>query len=172
MQTNLDKRRNKILAFITNTQAPVSGSELSSMFGVSRQIIVSDISALKALGHDIISTNRGYILHKPQSIRVVKVFHTDEEIGDELLSIAELGATVVDVFVWHKIYGKIEAALNISSKRDVNEYLKSLKSGRSGPLKKVTSDYHYHTLRADNEKILDDVEKMLDKKGYLVKEED
>ncbi len=172
MQMKLVERRSKIINFITNTKAPVSGNELSAMFGVSRQIIVSDISAIKAMGHDIISTNRGYILHKPQSTRVVKVVHTDEEIGDELLSVAELGATVVDVFVWHKIYGKIEAALNISSKRDVNEYLITLKNGRSSPLKKVTSDYHYHTLRADSEAILDKVEKMLDKKGYLVKDED
>ena len=167
----VDERRTKILDFITNTYAPVSGNELSAMFGVSRQIIVSDISSLKNSGHNIISTSRGYILHKPQATRVVKVIHTDDEIGDELSSIVEMGVTVVDVFVWHKMYGKIEGSLNMSSQRDVNEYLEGLKNGRSTPLKKVTCDYHYHTLRADNEAMLNSVEEMLNKKGYLVKED-
>ena len=171
MAMNSSERREQILNFITNTFAPVSGNELAAKFNVSRQVIVSDISALRETENDIISTNRGYVLNNPQCTRVVKVLHSDEEIADELQSIVDLGATVVDVFVWHKIYGKIEAPLNISTKRDVSEFIQSLATGRSSPLKKVTSNYHYHTIRAKNNASLDAVEEMLKKKGYLVAED-
>lgn len=165
---NTSQRRLEILEYISKSPVPVSGNALSEKFSVSRQIIVSDMAQLKAEGNDIIATSRGYVLHKPQVQRTLKVVHSDDEIEDELSSIVELGADVLNVFVWHKIYGKIEAPLNITSKRDVAEYMESLKNGRSSPLKKVTSEYHYHTLKAENEEILNNVERMLDKKGYLV----
>ena len=97
--------------------------------------------------------------------------HTDGEIVDELTSIVERGAKIVNVFVWHKIYGKIEAPLNVATIMDVKEYMQGLRTGRSGPLKRETSEYHYHTLEAENDAILDSVENMLLDKGYLVSEE-
>lgn len=36
-------------------------------------------------------------------------------------------------------------------------------------LKNVTSGYHYHTVVADDEKTLDEIEAMLRKKGYFAK---
>ena len=167
---NTSERREEILCYIKKASDAVSGAVLSKEFGVSRQIIVSDIAYLKSCGNDIIPTNRGYIFNNVKAERVVKVVHEDNEIEDELSSIVECGAQVANVFVWHKIYGKIEAPLNITSQRDVQEYMQSLKNGRSGPLKKVTSDYHYHTIEAENDDILDSVESMLKEKGYLVEE--
>ena len=43
-------------------------------------------------------------------------------------------------------------------------------SGKSTLLKNVTSDYHYHTVTAEEERILDDVEAELAKRGYLVEQ--
>ena len=163
-------RHELILSYIKKSPNAISGSVLSKKFGVSRQIIVSDIAYLKSCGNDIIPTNRGYIFNNAMVQRVVKVVHADDEIEDELASIVKMGARIVNVFVWHKIYGRIEAPLNISTERDVMEYMDSLKTGRSGPLKRVTSEYHYHTLEADNEEILDQTEKMLKDRGYLVYE--
>ena len=60
--------------------------------------------------------------------------------------------------------------LKIQTALDVADYMESLKSGRSRPLKNVTYEYHYHTIEADTEEILDRVEQALDKKGYLVRE--
>lgn len=54
---------------------------------------------------------------------------------------------------------------------DVAEYTESLKNGRSRPLKKVTYEYHYHTIEADSEETLDNVERALAEKGFVVKEE-
>ena len=42
--------------------------------------------------------------------------------------------------------------------------------GKSTLLKNVTSDYHYHTVTAEEERILDDVEAELAKRGYLVEQ--
>ena len=168
---NGDERRTKILNLISDSREPLSGSVLAGKMSVSRQIIVQDISKLKEQGNDIIATSRGYILSKVKaSERILKLVHSDEEIEDELSTIVECGGRIKDVFVWHKIYGKIEAPLEIATAMDINEYIESLKNGRSRPLKKVTYEYHYHTIEADNEKILDDVEKALDDKGYLVRE--
>lgn len=169
----MSERSDAILKRISMSADPVSGSTLASEFGVSRQIIVKDIAALKAAGNDIISTTKGYIIHTaPRPERVFKVVHRDDEIQKELLTITDAGGEVVNVFVWHKIYGKIEAELDIKNSSDVREYILSLKNGRSGPLKNVTSGYHYHTVRAETEEILDKVRTALDNIGFLVKDEE
>lgn len=164
---NAAERRDSILEEIAASPKPVSGAALAKRFGVSRQIIVSDIAALKQ-EHNIISTHTGYMLPGMPS-RVLKVVHTDEEIEDELTTIVKNGGRVKDVFVWHRIYGRIEGALSISTLADVEEYLEALRTGRSHPLKRVTCEYHYHTIEARTEAILDQVEAALAEKGYLVK---
>ena len=75
-----------------------------------------------------------------------------------------------NVFVWHRIYGRIEGDLNISTAADVTEYMKSLKNGRSSPLKNVTSGYHYHTVYADSEAVWDKIELVLKDMGFLCDE--
>lgn len=167
------ERAEAILERISQSSSPVSGGMLSQEFGVSRQIIVKDIAALKAQGNDIIATTKGYILHRiPMPERVFKVVHRDDEIQQELQTIVDAGGIVKDVFVWHKIYGKIEAELDIRTRRDVTEYINTLQNGRSSPLKNVTNEYHYHTIAAENDTVLDKVRGELDRIGFLVKDEE
>ena len=47
---------------------------------------------------------------------------------------------------------------------------RDLKSGKSSPLKNITSGYHYHTVEADSEETLDMIGEMLEEKGFLVEE--
>ena len=54
-----DERRKEIANYLMSEQKPVSGGVLSDKFGVSRQIIVQDISVLKAAGFEILSTHSG-----------------------------------------------------------------------------------------------------------------
>lgn len=164
-----EERRKKILDMIRESGNPIPARALAEAFSVSRQVIVQDVALLRAAGDDIISTSRGYILqHKPsRSRRVFKVHHTDEQTADELNSIVDLGGTVIDVFVWHKLYGKIEGELGIDSRRAVDAFIDDLNSGRSQLLKNVTSSYHYHTVEAGDEETLDLIEQMLHQKGYL-----
>lgn len=167
-------RREKIINMIAKNSSPVSGSKLAADFGVSRQVIVQDIALLRTAGYDIISTNRGYILNEKVSAhsRVYKVSHTDAQTEDELCTIVDLGGTVVDVFVSHRVYGLIKVNLNIRSRRNVADFINDLKSGKSTPLKNITSDYHYHTVSADSERTLDIIYDALASKGYLVKIDD
>ena len=38
----------------------------------------------------------------------------------------------------------------------------------STPLKRITSDYHYHTVSADSEAVLDGIEESLRVRGFLI----
>ena len=165
------ERRKEIIMFLMSEKEPVSGSILSEKFGVSRQIIVQDISVLKAAGFDILSTHYGYIVQDtPFNERVVKVYHTTDQTEDELNCIVDLGGTIVDVFVWHKVYGKISADLNIFSRLHIKQFIEGVRSGKSSELMNITSGYHYHTIRAESADILDKILKALDDKKYIVPE--
>ena len=157
-------RRQEILKNIKESDRPVSGSKLAKDYDVSRQVIVQDIALLRASGYDIISTNRGYVLEgQTCAERVFKVRHTDEQLETELCTIVDLGGQVKNVMVNHKVYGHIEAELGIISRRKVKEFLADIESGKSTPLKNITSDYHYHTVTADSEETLDLIEEELRK---------
>lgn len=162
------ERRKAIVNLLSASKTPISGGELSKQFNVSRQIIVQDITVLKGLGYEIFSTHHGYVLQKsPLVERVFKLKHTTEQTEDELNSIVDLGGTVVDVFVWHKVYGKISATLNIFSRLHVKQFLEGVRTGKSTELMNITGGYHYHTVRADSEEILDKIGKMLQQKNYI-----
>lgn len=164
-----ETRRQEILGYIKNSSGPVSGTELAGKFLVSRQVIVQDIALLRMANKEIVATNRGYLVNTPVAkCRTFPVYHEYDEIMDELYTIVDLGGSVVDVFVEHKVYGQIGAELKIHSRRDVEEFIKEIHTGKSSPLMNVTSGYHYHTVEADSEKALDLVEKALKEKHYLV----
>ena len=166
-----EERRKKIIEILNNSDKAITGSALAGSFDVSRQVIVQDIAILKAENYQIISTNRGYKLFENKRIsRVLKVSHNDEDIERELNAAVDLGAVVVNVFVWHKAYGKIEANLNIKSRKDVQELIKRIESGVSRPLKRITDDYHYHLVEADSEEILKEVEEAWKNLGIIVEE--
>ena len=56
------ERRSQILEALSASEVAVSGSSLAQAVGVSRQVVVQDIALLRANGHDIIATNKGYVL--------------------------------------------------------------------------------------------------------------
>lgn len=162
------ERRERIINKIKCNETPISGKTLAQEFEVSRQVIVQDIALIRASGYDVLSTNRGYILNKPQSVsRVFKVYHTDEQVEDELCSIVDLGGNVVNVMINHRVYGHMEAKLGINSRRKVARFVEDIQSGKSSPLKNITSGYHYHKIEADNEETLNLIEEMLKNKGFL-----
>lgn len=169
MRSAGETRRNKILEILVNSKEPVSGGFLAENLGVSRQVIVNDIALLRKSHPDLIATNSGYVMISASTnCRIFKVNHTDEQIEDELNLIVDHGGIVKDIYVEHKVYGTISAPLNIKSRRDVANFLADLKSGVSTPLKNVTNGYHYHTIEAASESLLDEIEVALTQKKYLV----
>lgn len=164
-------RRKAIVNLLLSSKEAISGSKLSEEFGVSRQIIVKDITALKGSGYDILSTHYGYIIQQsPLKERVFKVYHTTEQTEDELNLMVDLGGTVVDVFVWHKVYGKVAAPLNIFSPLHVKRFIEGVRTGKSTELMNITGGYHYHTVRADSDDALDEIAAALKERGYIAPE--
>jgi len=170
---NGQSRRQKIMEKLKQAKGPVSGTELAKELGVSRQVIVQDMALIRANGVDVFSTHKGYVIPQASVVsRVFKVFHTEEQVEEELNLYVDLGGKVEDVFVYHKIHGVIKVPMNIKSRMDVKNYLKEIASGKSTQLMKLTSNYHYHTIIAENESILDMIQEELLKKGFLAKLQD
>ena len=166
------ERREHIVERLHGAAKPVSGTALARAVGVSRQAIVQDIALLRADGHDIVATNRGYVLREGAGepavpTRLVKVHHTVDQLEDELITVVDLGGAVLNVMVNHRAYGQITANLDIRSRRDIASYLEAIRSGKSTPLMTVTSGYHFHRIAAESEAALDDIEAALTAKGYL-----
>lgn len=171
MKTSPTERRAEIAHLLKTRAKPITGGELSKKFEVSRQIIVGDINALKSEGYEIVSTHEGYTVDRaPHKERVFKLYHTSAETEDELSLIIERGGVVVNVFVWHKVYGRIEAPLNISTVDGVKQFIEGVRSGKSTELMTVTGGYHYHTVHAESEDVLDKIEAALNEKGYIAPE--
>ena len=173
MAQNGHERREQIIEVLKNSTEPVAGTELAKQLHVSRQIIVQDMALIRANGFEIISTNRGYIIHTPRQVsRVFKVIHTDEQTEEELNLFVDLGAKVENVFVFHKVYNVIKANMNIKSRRDVSKYMEGITSGKSTNLMNLTSNYHYHTIVAEDEQTLDMIQEELQRRGFLAKLQD
>ncbi len=164
-----EKRREEILSLIGNTDNPIAANALSAKFAVSRQVIVQDIAILRANGYDVISTNKGYLLNSNvRASRVYKCRHTFDEIVEEGMIIIEAGGKIDDIFVNHRVYGRISARLDLQNRTHVEELYRSLVSGASKPLMSVTDGYHYHTVTAESEEVLDEIEKRLRLRGFLI----
>ena len=77
-----EERRKQLLNILSSSNNPVSGGTLAKELNVSRQIIVQDISLLRANGATIFSTNKGYLLQEDRKYsRVFKVYHTDDQLS-------------------------------------------------------------------------------------------
>lgn len=168
-----EERRLEIVNILTKSNHPIKGNMLADQLGVSRQVIVQDIAILRANNYEILSTNVGYIIMKKSEFsRVFKVIHSDEETEKELNLYIDHGGKVEDVFVYHKAYGVVRTKMNIRTRIDVKNYIEKIQSGKSRLLKNVTSGYHYHTICADSEKVLDMIQKELQNAGFLAKLQD
>ena len=164
-----ETRRAQILAQLETRTDPISATALAQQFGVSRQVVVQDVALLRAAGRDITSTNRGYLLKSTKTVnRIFKLRHTDEQMQEELSTIVDLGGRVENVMVSHRVYGTLCADLNIGSRHKIDLFLEDIRSGKSSPLKNITSNYHYHTVEAESEEVLDHIEEALRQKGFWV----
>ena len=59
-------RRDGIIEILKKETEPVSGSALAKKMGVSRQVIVQDITLLRT-AYPILATARGYLLNQAES---------------------------------------------------------------------------------------------------------
>ncbi len=168
---NGSDRRVKILKILKNKQKSVSGSELSKILDVSRQVIVSDIALLRASGEEILSTHKGYIIGNKKNenyiYQTISCKHKRDYIEDELNLIVDEGATVVNVIVEHSVYGQITCDLYLDCRRDVRAFIKKL-NGDTIPLSQLTDGIHSHTIKCKDREALESVISALKEKGYML----
>ena len=163
-------RRQEIIRLLQHTTQPLSGNALAKQLGVSRQVIVQDIALLRT-EHSILATAQGYLLYVAPGRgyqRAYLVKHNHEEIADELTSIVALGGRILDVIVEHDVYGQLQADLNLTTIRDVEHFCDRLEHSSSGPLFPISAGVHLHTVEAESEEVLDQIETVLREKGYLL----
>lgn len=165
-----EERRQELIKYINANKTPASGTLLAQHFQVSRQVIVQDIALLRAEGYDILSTNRGYLCQKtPEATRVFYVQHDNSRILEELNLIADCGGCVRDVFVKHELYGELRAELMVDSRKKAQAFVQNISNGSCSPLNNITYGYHYHTVTAESEEVLDTIEEELRAQNFLAK---
>ena len=151
---NSEQRREKIISVLQMSDKPISANSFANEFSVTRQIIVADIALLRASGHPIRAEHKGYVLEKSDSRMMTKrivVKHGNNEVQDELYAVVDHGGKVIDVIVQHSVYGKIVAELNLSSRYDVDRFIKHINETDAKPLLLLTEGLHIHTIEIKDE---------------------
>ncbi|MBU9714799.1 transcription repressor NadR [Evansella tamaricis] len=171
-----EERREKIMNLLEQTPSPLTGAVLSETLNVSRQVIVQDISLLKARNYPILATSQGYVLSKDKLTiqpytRVVTCCHNSERTEEELLLLVDHGITVKDVKVKHPVYGDISSPVMVSNRKEVYQFLKKIKDTRAPYLLELTNGVHLHTLEGKSEDDLNDAIAALSEAGILIQEE-
>jgi transcriptional regulator of NAD metabolism len=167
-----EERRKYILQWLQASTESITGSVLADRTKVSRQVIVQDISLLKAKNEPIIATAQGYYFMQQSNDqkvrRVIACCHPPEQTEHELNIMVDQGATVLDVIVEHPIYGEIKAALMLRNRRDVSHFLGQIKETKASLLSELTEGIHLHTIEAETVEQLDEICEALDRAGYLL----
>ena len=169
-----EERRRAILDSLRNADTPVSAAALARRFSVSRQIIVGDIALLRAAGANISATPRGYVILPAATglIRRVAVQHGPDGMEAELNAMVDQGCTVVDVIVEHPLYGQLTGPLQLSSRYDVQQFLKRCASADAQPLSNLTEGIHLHTLSCPDSEAFRRVQQNLRELGILLSDQD
>jgi len=168
-----EERRQFILRWLKESSSPLTGQMIAEKTNVSRQVIVQDISFLKAKDEPIIATAQGYVyLNDQQSNypfkRIIACRHSPQQTEDELLIMVDHGIHVRDVIIEHPIYGELTASLMLKNRRDVYQFIEKMEETNAAYLSDLTEGVHLHTLEAESVEQLDEVCASLENAGYLL----
>lgn len=146
------ERRERLLQLLQMDIKPMSASNVAEHFNVSRQIIVGDVALLRAFGHNIIATQKGYVLEKPaedadSNTYVLACRHDKALLEAELYTIVDNGGALVNVSVEHALYGTITRPLDIRSRYDADTFIKKVAVTGALLLGSLAGDAHLHTVR-------------------------
>ncbi len=171
-----EERRQHILIALREGGLPVTGGELATINGVSRQVIVQDVALMRARGEEIVATPQGYLITKSPMVgparAVLACRHGRDETEDELLTLVDLGIKVVDVIVEHPIYGELRAMLALESRDDVRNFISQIRESQAALLSALTKGVHLHTVEASRADLFQRAREALVAKGYLLTAEE
>lgn len=169
-----DQRRQMLLEKLKAAGEPQTGSGLAAQAGVSRQVIVGDITLLKAKGEPIIATSQGYLYMNEKAAeeisRQIACSHSREDTEKELYILVDAGATVKDVSIEHPVYGELTAGIHVSTRREVDMFMKRVRETGASYLLELTEGLHLHTITAPNETILEQAMADMRENGFLLEE--
>lgn len=167
-----EERRSLLLNWLQRENKPLTGNELAKKAGVSRQVIVGDITLLKARGVPIMATSQGYVYLTNQEEtgyeRIVACVHPPEKTEEELLLLVDLGVLVKDVKIEHPVYGDLTASIMVSNRKEVLRFSEKINETNAAYLSELTSGVHLHTISAKDEATLDEAEQTLQEAGLLL----
>ncbi|OMP67559.1 transcription repressor NadR [Domibacillus epiphyticus] len=167
-----EERRELLLKWLQNEKKPLTGSELAEKARVSRQVIVGDMTLLKARGIPVMATSQGYVYlpkHDREGFeRVVACIHPPEMAEKELLLLVDLGILVKDVKIEHSVYGDLTASIMVSNRKEVHRFLDRIQETNAAYLSELTGGVHLHTISAKDESALDEAEQALQDAGFLL----
>lgn len=168
--TNFE-RREKIIEALTKSDKSITATDLAGSFGVTRQIIVSDIAILRAQGYNITSAKSGYGIDNGSDGRIIESIvcrHSADEVSSELYTVVDNGGHVIDVLVEHPIYGQLRGELNLHSRFDVDEFVRQVRASGASQLSDLTGGLHIHTLSLPDKDAYDRITASLRDKGILI----
>lgn len=161
------QRRTAIYKQLTTAQTPISATALAQQFSVTRQVVVGDIALLRAEGHSITATPRGYMIPAETGLRrTIACHHSGEDTQKELFAMVDCGCTV-DVIVEHPVYGQLTAPLALSSRYDVEQFIHRMKTSHAQPISALTGGVHLHTLSCPSEAVFAHLKETLADMGML-----
>lgn len=168
-----EERRELLLKILKDRGEPVTGSDLASIANVSRQVVVGDITLLKAKNEPIIATSQGYLYLKQAEentdcIRTIACYHPPARTEEELNLLVDHGVTVRDVKIEHPIYGDLTASVMVSNRKEVQQFLEKMKTTKASYLSELTFGIHLHTISASSEQALDEAVEALRKAQFLI----
>ncbi|MBM7614677.1 transcriptional regulator of NAD metabolism [Alkaliphilus hydrothermalis] len=171
---NAEDRRSSIIQILQEKNKPVKGTELANQLGVSRQVIVQDVALLRAQGSQIMATPQGYVMLKNDKTKLMKTIvskhHSYSDMNDELQIMIDYGARVIDVVVEHPLYGEIRSILDISYKKELDDFMEKIRTEKAEPLATLTDGVHIHTIEVPNEESYNKIRKVLLEKGFLIED--
>ena len=164
----MSNRKIVILEMLNKADGPISASDMARQFNVSRQSIVGDIALLRASGTDItVLTEKMFEDHIYVGTLVCD--HGDDRLEEEFYTIVDMGGVVMDVSIEHAIYGELTGRLELSSRYDVDMYLKKVSENKSAaPISRLTGGKHMHRIGCKSREIFDRINKKLCDAGIAV----
>lgn len=152
---NAAQRRAYIMKRLSEASQPISATALAGELSVSRQIIVGDVALLRAAGEAVIATPRGYVVERRQSGKryTVACRHDNTGMERELNLMVDHGCTVENVIVDHSVYGQLMGRLDISSRYDVEDFIRRVAESGAKPLSNLTGGIHLHSLICPSDEV-------------------
>lgn len=168
-----EQRRILLLDLLKKSNQPITGSELAAKAQVSRQVIVGDITILKARKEPIIATSMGYLYLQQQAAEklfemTIACSHSPERTEEELNILVDYGVTVKDVKIEHPVYGDLTASIMVSNRYDVKHFMEKVNTTGASYLSELTNGIHLHTISAPSKQALDEAVEALRQADFLI----